>query len=156
MTDDDALARIRVVLVGPREPGNVGAAARALKNMGLRQLVIAEAPALDLAAARRMAVHADDVLATARVVARFADAVADCGLVVGTSGRADARIAPSGAIATSAAWPTCRRAPSPVSQRCTAFSAASCRTGSKVVVTVRSIGGVPTTRFTSTSAVSTK
>src|SRR5256885_1081295 len=42
-----------------------------------------------------------------------------------------ARIAPSGAIATSAAWPTWRRAPSAVSPRVTTRSAASCRRGSE-------------------------
>ncbi len=82
-----ALARVRIVLVGSREPGNVGAAARAMKNMGLHALVIAGAPSLDLVAARRMAVHAADVLDDCRVVATLADAVAGCGLVVGTSGR---------------------------------------------------------------------
>lgn len=82
-----ALARVRIVLVGPREPGNVGAAARAMKNMGVRALVVAAAPTLDLAAARRLAVHATDVLDDCRMVATLAEAVGDCGLVVGTSGR---------------------------------------------------------------------
>ncbi len=82
-----ALARIRIVLLGPREPGNVGSAARAMKNMGLHALVVAAAPQLDLAEARRLAVHATDVLDGCRLVAALADAVAGCGVVAATSGR---------------------------------------------------------------------
>jgi tRNA/rRNA methyltransferase/tRNA (cytidine32/uridine32-2'-O)-methyltransferase len=84
----DALARVRIVLLGPREPGNVGAVARALKNMGLMRLVIADAPALDRGDARHMAVHAADVLDRAETRPTLAEAVAGCGLIVGTSGRA--------------------------------------------------------------------
>ena len=88
MSDVDALARVRVVLLAPREPGHVGAAARALKNMGLRRLVLADAAALDLGEARRMAVHAADLLARVETVVTLDEALAGCGLVVGTSGRA--------------------------------------------------------------------
>jgi len=81
------LDRIRIVLVRPREAQNVGAAARAMKNMGLARLVLVDAPGLDEARAATLAVHADDVLAARREVATLADALADCGLIVGTSGR---------------------------------------------------------------------
>ncbi len=83
-----SLARIRVVLVRPQHPGNVGAAARAMKNMGLADLVLVAPQALDVAAARVMAVHADDVLARHRRVDSLAGAIGDCGLVVAVSGRA--------------------------------------------------------------------
>ena len=79
--------RIRIVLVRPREAQNVGAAARAMKNMGLGNLVLVDPPPLDEARAATLAVHAGDVLAARRDVATLADALADCGLVVGTSGR---------------------------------------------------------------------
>ncbi len=82
-----SLGRIRVVLVRPQHPGNVGAAARAMKNMGLATLVVVGDRPLDVGAAAAMAVHARDVLEDARTVSTFADAVADCGLVIGTCGR---------------------------------------------------------------------
>jgi TrmH family RNA methyltransferase len=82
-----ALDRIRIVLVRPREAQNVGAVARAMKNMGLAQLVLVDAPALDEARAATLAVHAGDVLAARRQVATLPAALVGCGLVVGTSGR---------------------------------------------------------------------
>ena len=81
------LARIRIVLVRPQHPGNVGAAARAMKNMGLADLVLVAPMPLDVDAAAPMAVHARDVLARHRRVATLAEAIGDCGLVVATSGR---------------------------------------------------------------------
>src|SRR5690349_6893058 len=78
---------IRIVLVRPREAQNVGAAARAMKNMGLTELVLVDAPPLDEPRAATLAVHAVDVLAARRQVPTLAAALADCGLVVGTSGR---------------------------------------------------------------------
>ncbi len=85
-----SLDRIRIVLVRPREAQNVGAVARAMKNMGLGRLVLVDAPALDEARAATLAVHASDVL-TARVHhPSLAEALVGCGLVVGTSGRATA------------------------------------------------------------------
>jgi TrmH family RNA methyltransferase len=82
-----SVARIRVVLVRPQHPGNVGAAARAMKNMGLDELVLVAPVPLDVDAAATMAVHARDVLARHRRVATLAEAVGDCGLVVATCGR---------------------------------------------------------------------
>ena len=58
-----------------------------MKNMGLADLVLVAATAPDMRAAAPMAVHARDVLAAHRRVATLADAIHDCGLVVGTSGR---------------------------------------------------------------------
>ena len=81
------LARLRIVLVRPRGSANVGAVARAMKNTGLGRLVLVDPPRLDLEQARAMAVHAADVLADREVVGSLDEAVADCGLVVGTCGR---------------------------------------------------------------------
>ena len=82
-----SIARVRIVLVRPQHPGNVGAAARAMKNMGLADLVVVTPQPLDVDAAAIMAVHARDVLARHRRVDTLADAIGDCGLVVGASGR---------------------------------------------------------------------
>ena len=81
------LSRIRVVLVRPQYAGNLGSVARVMKNFGLADLVLV-APVADRTTleATMMAVHALDVLRAARVVPTVADAVADCGYVVATSG----------------------------------------------------------------------
>jgi tRNA/rRNA methyltransferase len=82
------LDHIRVVLVNPLYGGNVGSVCRAMANCGLRHLaLVAPAPALDLEEARRMACNAGDLLAGRREFATFAEAVADCGIVAGTSVR---------------------------------------------------------------------
>lgn len=83
-----ALNNIRVVLVSPIYGGNVGAACRAMKNMGLRHLAIA-APRgpLDDLEARKMALHAADILDHRKEYSTLAEAVADCGLVAGTTAR---------------------------------------------------------------------
>jgi TrmH family RNA methyltransferase len=78
---------VRIVLVRPSDSANVGAAARAMKNMGLARLVVVEPPRWDEARAAARAVHAVDVLAARTVVATLAEAVAGAGLVVGTTGR---------------------------------------------------------------------
>lgn len=78
---------IRVVLVNPTHPGNIGAAARAMKNMGLRDLHLVGPELFPHAEATARASSAADVLDTARVHAKFEDAIKDCGLVVGTSAR---------------------------------------------------------------------
>src|SRR5437868_4311384 len=82
------LERCRVVLVRPEIAANVGAAARAMRNFGLRELVLV-APKADPAdrEARRLSTHGEAILHTARVVPEFSAAVADCVLVVGTSAR---------------------------------------------------------------------
>ncbi|MFM7141890.1 MAG: RNA methyltransferase [Alphaproteobacteria bacterium] len=81
------LDRLRVVLVRPRRGGNVGSVARAMKNMGLGDLVVVAPRTKVGRVGARMAVHAVDVLDRRRTVATLADAVADCRLVVGTVGR---------------------------------------------------------------------
>jgi TrmH family RNA methyltransferase len=78
---------IRIVLVEPQHPGNIGAAARAMKNMGLRDLHLVRPSLFPHAEASARASGADDVLSTACVHEHFDQAIADCGLVVGTSAR---------------------------------------------------------------------
>ncbi len=90
-----ALSDIRVILVHPTHPGNVGAVARAMKNMGLRQLVLVAPCALPDPEAHARAAGADDVLAAARSVATLEQAIAGCSLVIGTSARSRAIAWPS-------------------------------------------------------------
>ncbi|HEY4366748.1 MAG TPA: RNA methyltransferase [Steroidobacteraceae bacterium] len=78
---------IRIVLVEPAHPGNIGAAARAMKNMGLHELHLVRPRSFPSEEATARASGADDVLATAQVHQDFESAIADCGLVVGTSSR---------------------------------------------------------------------
>ncbi len=78
---------IKVVLVEPTHPGNIGAAARALKTMGLSHLCLVAPRHFPSAEATARASGADDVLHRAEVVATYEDALRDCGLVVGTSAR---------------------------------------------------------------------
>jgi TrmH family RNA methyltransferase len=78
---------IRFVLIDTSHPGNIGAVARAMKNMGLSDLALVnprEYPHLDATA---RASGADDVLAAARVVATLPEAIAGCGLVLATTAR---------------------------------------------------------------------
>ena len=81
-------ARIVIVLARPGHPGNVGAAARAMKNMGLRDLRLVAPRRYSRAAARAMAAGGADVLAGARLFASLQDALADCVLAVGFTARA--------------------------------------------------------------------
>lgn len=82
------LDHIRIVLVNGIYGGNVGAACRAMMNMGLSQLVLVNPrPGMDMEEAQQMACHAGDILKNRRVCATVAEAVADCGLVAGTSNR---------------------------------------------------------------------
>jgi tRNA (cytidine32/uridine32-2'-O)-methyltransferase len=78
---------IRFVLVAPRHPGNIGAAARAMSTMGLDELWLVAPASFPHAEATALAAGADALLARARVVATLREAVADCGLVYATSAR---------------------------------------------------------------------
>lgn len=80
-------APVRVVLLRPRNPENLGAVARAMKNFGLADWAIAELGTHDFATARRVAVHAEDLLDRPRLVRTLDEAVEDCAWVVGTSSR---------------------------------------------------------------------
>ena len=84
---DKRFDNIRVVLVDTSHPGNIGAAARAVKNMGLRRLYLVSPRDFPADRAVWRAANAADVLEQAVVVASLDEAIADCGLVVGTSAR---------------------------------------------------------------------
>lgn len=75
------------MLFHPRSPGNIGAAARALKNMGFADLRIVAARKPGGGAALKMAVHGRDVLDAARVYPDLKSALADCTVTVGTTAR---------------------------------------------------------------------
>jgi tRNA/rRNA methyltransferase len=82
---------IAVVLVRPREEGNVGAAARAMANMGLRRMILVE-PAAELGGvARAFAVGARGILEEAVRVASLREALAPFRWVVGTTSTRDRR-----------------------------------------------------------------
>ena len=78
---------IRIVLVAPSHPGNIGAAARAMKNMGLTELVLVRPRHFPDPEASARASGADDVLAAAHVVASLPEALAGCGFVAATTSR---------------------------------------------------------------------
>ena len=84
MQPENTLARLRVVLVAPRNPLNIGAAARALSNFGCADLRLVH-PYDPSFREARSAVNAADLLANAQVHATLAEAVAGCTLVVGTT-----------------------------------------------------------------------
>lgn len=81
------LANIRIVLINTFHPGNIGAAARAMKNMGLSQLWLVDPQDFPSDAASARAAGAQDILAAAQVVDTLEQALADCQLVIGTSAR---------------------------------------------------------------------
>ncbi len=78
---------IRFVLVGTQHPGNIGAVARAMKNMGVERLVLVRPREFPHAEATARASGADDVLAAAQVVDTLDAAIGDCGLVIATTAR---------------------------------------------------------------------
>ena len=82
-----SLHRVRIVLVEPTHPGNVGAAARAMKAMGLDRLCLVAPRRFPSAEATARAAGADDVLHAARIVESLDEALSDCGFVLGTTAR---------------------------------------------------------------------
>lgn len=84
---DSLLEQVRVVLVGTTHPGNIGAAARAMKTMGMGHLCLVQPKVFPCAEATARAAGADDILSRARVVGTLDEAIADCGLVVAASAR---------------------------------------------------------------------
>ncbi len=81
---------IRIVLVETTHPGNIGACARAMKNMGVSDLVLVNPRHFPHEEATARASGADDVLVAARVVPTLADAISDCVYVAGASARSRA------------------------------------------------------------------
>jgi tRNA (cytidine32/uridine32-2'-O)-methyltransferase len=80
-------ATIRIVLVEPSHPGNIGAVARAMKNMALRELVLVRPKLFPHPEATARASGADDLLAGAQVVDTVEQALAGCGFVAATTSR---------------------------------------------------------------------
>jgi TrmH family RNA methyltransferase len=78
---------IRIVLVEPSHPGNIGAVARAMKNMALEELVLVRPKQFPDSEATARASGADDILERARVVDSVAEALAGCGFVAATTSR---------------------------------------------------------------------
>ena len=78
---------IRIVLVAPSHPGNIGAAARAMKNMGLSTLELVNPRQFPHPEASARASGADDVLQAACIVPSLAAALAGCGYVTATTAR---------------------------------------------------------------------
>lgn len=83
----DALANIRIVLVNTTHPGNIGGTARAMKNMGLSRLYLVDPREYPSDKAVWRSAGALDVLDNVVVVETLDEAIAGCGLVVGTSAR---------------------------------------------------------------------
>jgi len=85
--DNSALANIRIVMVDTSHSGNIGAAARAMKTMGMSRLVLVTPKQFPSDEAIAMSSGATDVLEHAQVVDSLEQAVSDCGFVVGASAR---------------------------------------------------------------------
>jgi tRNA (cytidine32/uridine32-2'-O)-methyltransferase len=83
----NSLSNVRIVMVQTTHPGNIGAAARAMKNMGLSDLVLVAPKDFPSDEANARASGADDILAAARVVDQLEDALSDRELVIGASAR---------------------------------------------------------------------
>ncbi len=81
------LDNVHIILVNPTHPGNIGATARAMKNMGLRRLSLVGPKDYPSAEATARASGADDILAAAAVHGSLDEALAECRLVIGTSAR---------------------------------------------------------------------
>lgn len=81
------LQNIRVVLVNTSHPGNIGGAARAMKNMGVSRLVLVQPQDFPSAEAVARAAGAVDILDGARIVGTLEEALEGCSLVLGTSAR---------------------------------------------------------------------
>ena len=81
------LSNIRIVLVETTHPGNIGAVARAMKNMNMSNLYLVAPKIFPSADATSRASGADDVLASAVLCGSLREAIADCQIVIGASAR---------------------------------------------------------------------
>src|SRR5262245_29030232 len=82
------LSNIRIIMVRPRGSGNIGSVARAMKNVGAKELAIVGRARTKSFWARAMAVHGRDILGHAICYPSIRAAISDCTLVVGTTCRA--------------------------------------------------------------------
>ncbi len=78
---------IRIILVGTTHPGNIGAAARAMKNMGLTDLMLVNPEYFPHDDATARASGAEDILEAAQLVDSLEEALRDCIYVAGASAR---------------------------------------------------------------------
>jgi tRNA (cytidine32/uridine32-2'-O)-methyltransferase len=81
------LDNVRIILVGTSHPGNIGSAARAMKTMGLSNLVLVAPECAVDGKSKALSAGATDVLENRQVFATLDEAIADCGLVIGASAR---------------------------------------------------------------------
>ena len=81
------LDNIKIILIQTFHPGNIGAAARAMKNMGLSQLILVNPVDFPSEEATARAGQATDILDKATIVNTLEEAIQDCALVVATSAR---------------------------------------------------------------------
>ncbi|MCK5355269.1 MAG: RNA methyltransferase, partial [Methyloprofundus sp.] len=81
------LSNIRIVLVETSHPGNIGAVARAMKNMCMSELYLVAPKIFPSADATSRASGADDILASAVLCDSIQEAIADCQIVIGASAR---------------------------------------------------------------------
>ena len=88
-TLQSTLQNIRIVMVHTSHTGNMGAAARAMKVMGLTDLALVNPKSTPDDQAVAMSSNATDILHSATIVDNLKDAISDCQLVVGTSARQD-------------------------------------------------------------------
>ncbi len=79
--------KIAIILVSPENPDNIGAVARAVKNMGFADLRLVKPPKAWRVKAKKMAVSAEDILKNAKEYTRLRDAIQNLGLVIGTTRR---------------------------------------------------------------------
>ena len=84
---NNLLNSVKVVLVGTTHPGNIGATARAIKNMGILKLALVQPKEFPSDVATFRSKAAKDILDNAEVYESLKDAVSECELVVGTSAR---------------------------------------------------------------------
>lgn len=87
------LDNLCIVMVHTSHPGNIGAAARAMKTMGISDLRLIQPKDFNSPQTKAMASGADGILASAKIVNTLSEALADCQIVIGTSARSERSLA---------------------------------------------------------------
>lgn len=87
MQDNSPIENVRIVLVNTSHPGNIGAVARVMKNMGLKQLCLVEPKIFPHPDAVAMAAGANDILDKVLIFDTLNQALSGCQLVLGTTAR---------------------------------------------------------------------
>ncbi|MEH6455572.1 MAG: RNA methyltransferase [Cocleimonas sp.] len=90
---NNTLQSIRIVMIQTSHTGNIGAAARAMKVMGLSELYLVKPKSAPDAQSVAMSSNATDILDNAVIVDTLSEAISDCQLVVGTSARHERTLA---------------------------------------------------------------